>query len=32
LQVLLEQWQRDGTITHAGKTVRQGQLYPLLGY
>ncbi|ACK48250.1 conserved hypothetical protein [Shewanella baltica OS223] len=32
LQILLEQWQRDGTLTHADKTVRQGQLYPLLGY
>lgn len=32
LQFLLEQWQRDGTLTHADKTVRQGQLYPLLGY
>jgi hypothetical protein len=29
---LLEQWLRDGTIANAGKTVRQGQLYPLLGY
>ncbi|KZK67820.1 hypothetical protein A1L58_19635 [Shewanella baltica] len=32
LQFLLEQWQRDGTLIHADKTVRQGQLYPLLGY
>lgn len=32
LQILLEQWQRDGTLIHADKTVRQGQLYPLLGY
>jgi hypothetical protein len=32
LQILLEQWLRDGTIANAGKTVRQGQLYPLLGY
>lgn len=32
LQFLLEQWQRDGTLTHADKTVRQGLLYPLLGY
>ncbi|MCL1089200.1 DUF2927 domain-containing protein [Shewanella profunda] len=32
LQILLAQWQRDGTITHADKTVRQGKLYPLLGY
>lgn len=32
LQSLLEQWLRDGTIANAGKTVRQGQLYPLLGY
>jgi len=32
LQLLLEQWQRDGTLIHADKTVRQGQLYPLLGY
>ncbi|MDT3294616.1 DUF2927 domain-containing protein [Shewanella sp. SP2S2-6] len=32
LLFLLEQWQRDGTLIHADKTVRQGQLYPLLGY
>lgn len=32
LQKLLEQWQRDGTLTQADKAVRQGQLYPLLGY
>ncbi|MGE6381055.1 DUF2927 domain-containing protein [Shewanella baltica] len=32
LQILLEQWQRDDTLIHADKTVRQGQLYPLLGY
>ncbi|MCS6097558.1 DUF2927 domain-containing protein [Shewanella baltica] len=32
LQILLEQWQRDDTLINADKTVRQGQLYPLLGY
>ncbi len=32
LQKQLEQWQRDGTLTQADKAVRQGQLYPLLGY
>ena len=32
LQKLLEQWLRDGTLTQADKAVRQGQLYPLLGY
>lgn len=32
LQILLEQWQRDYTLINADKTVRQGQLYPLLGY
>lgn len=32
LQKQLEQWLRDGTLTQADKTVRQGQLYPLLGY
>lgn len=29
---LLTQWQRDGTIMNADKMVRQGKLYPLLGY
>ncbi|MDT3275759.1 DUF2927 domain-containing protein [Shewanella sp. SP2S2-4] len=32
IQAQLAQWQRDGTLTHADKTVRQGELYPLLGY
>ncbi|SIQ93632.1 Protein of unknown function [Shewanella morhuae] len=32
VQFLLKQWQSDGTIEHADKIVRQGQLYPLLGY
>ncbi|WAL78448.1 DUF2927 domain-containing protein [Shewanella sp. DAU305] len=32
LQILLEQWQLDDTLINADKTVRQGQLYPLLGY
>lgn len=32
VQHLLKQWQGDGTIANADKIVRQGQLYPLLGY
>jgi type II secretory pathway component PulF len=32
IQAQLAQWQRDGTLTDADKTVRQGELYPLLGY
>lgn len=32
LQILIEQWLRDGTVANADKSVRQGKLYPLLGY
>jgi len=32
IQKQLIQWQRDGTLSDADKTVRQGQLYGLLGY
>ena len=32
LQTLVEQWLHDGTVANADKTVRQGKLYPLLGY
>jgi len=32
IQKQLIQWQRDGTLSDADKTVRQGKLYGLLGY
>lgn len=32
LQTLIAQWLRDGTVANADKSVRQGELYPLLGY
>lgn len=32
LLTLIEQWLRDGTVANADKSVRQGELYPLLGY
>lgn len=32
IQEQLAQWLRDGTLINADKTVRQGELYPLLGY
>lgn len=32
LTPLLERWSRDGTLADADKIIRQGRLYPLLGY
>lgn len=29
---IIAQWAKDGTITHANQTMRNGKLYPLLGY
>lgn len=29
---LIQQWQQDGTLVNAEQQVRQGELYPLLGY
>lgn len=29
---ILDKWSSDGTLTHADKVIRQGRLYPLLGY
>ncbi|MCH1930875.1 DUF2927 domain-containing protein [Shewanella sp. A25] len=32
LQQLIQRWQKDGTIGGADKRVREGKLYPMLGY
>lgn len=32
LLTLIAKWLRDGTVANAYKSVRQGELYPLLGY
>ncbi|MCP3128589.1 DUF2927 domain-containing protein [Shewanella sp. KJ2020] len=32
LLTLIAKWLRDGTVANADKSVRQGELYPLLGY
>ncbi len=32
LQKLIRQWQQDGTIENAEKSIHEGELYPLLGY
>lgn len=32
LRKLIRSWQKDGTIEQASQSVKQGELYPLLGY